>query len=105
MSIYRIADNSCVDNRAIAGLEFPQESPGWTRGIAVTGEAGDIDEAIFAYRQIHAVVLIAAADSRGPDHILGRIHLDHKGIRRRLLGRSGGQQAEAQAGGIADSVD
>ena len=102
---YRIADDSCVDNRTVAGLEFAQESSAWTCGIAVTGEAGDIDEAIVAYRQIHAVVLIAAADARGPDHIPGSIRLDHKGIGRCLLGRPAGQQAEAEAGGIADAVD
>ena len=102
---YRIADNSCVDNLAIAGLEFPQESPGWTCGHAVPGEAGDINEAIVAYRKIHAVVLVAATDARGPDHILGSIRLDHKAIRRRLLGRPGWQQAEAETGGIADAVD
>ena len=105
MAAYRIADDSCVDHGAVAGLEFPQESSGWTRGIAVSGEAGDIDEAIVAYRQIHAVVLVAAADSRGPDYIFAGIRLDHIGIRRRLQGRPTCQQAEAEAGGVADAVD
>ena len=87
MATYRIADDSCVDNCAVAGLEFAQESSGWACGIAVTGETGDINEAIVTNRQIHPVVLSATADARGPDNIFVGIRLDHKGIRRHLQGR------------------